>query len=182
MITSDEKILRAPNQEVASLEEAGQLISLLEKEMALSALMGRPGIGLALPQCAINKKVAIVRIPTVGAQDISVNLVNARIEKGYEEFIFKDEGCLSFEGDLKDTKRFQEIFVVNNLVEPHSFIATGLLAVAVQHELDHTNGVLFQDRAVIKEASKARSKPRPNDPCHCGSGKKFKRCHKEIAE
>jgi peptide deformylase len=178
MIISDEKILRAPNEDVKP-EEVGELVAALEKGLNYSALMGRQGIGLAAPQIGINKKAAIVRISN-SSQDLNVNLINARIEKGYLPTLFKDEGCLSFNGQLKDTMRYQEIYVVDNAVEPYSFVATGLMAVAIQHELDHLNGVLFFDREVAKNPLKV--KVRPNDPCICGSGKKFKRCcvNKEV--
>ncbi len=44
--------------------------------------------------------------------------------------------------------RYREVYVVDNLVEPYSFIATGLLAVVIQHELDHLNGILLPDVAI----------------------------------
>ncbi len=178
MIITDQKILRAKNEEVG-LEEANILIQSLEKELNYSALMGRPGIGLACPQIGINKKVAIVRVG--GSNNISLNLVNAKIKNGYSPFLFKEEGCLSFNGKLNDTMRYQEIHIIDNLVMPHSFIATGLVSVAIQHELDHLDGILFFDRVVAKNHLKV--KIRPNDLCICGKPdiltgkmKKFKRC------
>lgn len=178
MIISDENILRAKNVDVM-LEESNELIKLLEKGLSYSMLMGRPGIGLACPQIGINKKAAIVRIN--GSHNLSINLINAKIKKGYSPFIFKEEGCLSFNNTLNDTMRYQEIHVVNNAVEPHAFVATGLLAVAIQHELDHLDGILFFDRAVTKNPLNV--KIRPNDPCICGKldiltgkVKKYKRC------
>jgi len=174
MIINDENILRSSNKDVEP-EEAEALIKTLEKELNYSFLMGRPGIGLACPQIGINKKAAIVRINTNGVYDLSVNLINAKIEKGYNPFIFKNEGCLSFPDQLNDTTRYQEIHVINNAVKPHAFIATGLFAVAIQHELDHLNGILFFDRIVKKNVA---SKMRPNDLCICGSGIKYKRCCK----
>lgn len=180
MIINDEKILRAKNEDVKP-EEINELVSLLEKGLNYSALMGRQGIGLACPQVGINKKAAIVRIKTNGVYDFSVNLINAKIEKRYNPFLFKNEGCLSFYDILKDTVRFQEIYVTNNAVKPHAFIATGLMAVAIQHELDHLDGILFLDRIVQKNT--LNIKVRPNDPCICGKldkltnkPKKFKKC------
>jgi peptide deformylase len=180
MIVSDEKILRTKNEYVKP-EEVDELILLLEKGLNHSAAMGRPGIGLACPQIGVNKKAAIVRINVNGSYDLSVNLVNARIEKGYNPFLFKEEGCLSFNGELRDTMRYQEIHVVDNMVKPYSFVATGLMAVAIQHELDHLDGVLFFDRMVQKNSLKV--KVRPNDLCICGKTdsitgkiKKYKKC------
>ena len=89
--------------------------------------------------------------------------------------MFRDEGCLSFPGRVENTTRFQEIYVTNNLVYPHNFIATGLTSVVCQHEIDHLTGTLFMDRAAILPAIK-KNKIGPNDLCNCGSNKKYKRC------
>lgn len=167
IITNNEEILRAKCQDVL-LEEVDSLRTNLEAELENSARLGRPGIGLAAPQINLHKKMAIVRID----DKHSVDLVNCEIKQGFNEFVFKEEGCLSFPEFISDTKRFSEIYVVNNLVEPHSFIATGLFAVAIQHELDHINGVLIKDRAIKKVVFKAK----PNEACPCQSGKKFKKC------
>lgn len=174
MIVNDVAILRTISQEVQP-SEIDNLIHLLEGELQHSALMGRPGIGLAAIQIGIPKKAAIIRIPTNGLDNMSVNLINAEIKEQHKPFVFQGEGCLSFNGASHNTTRYQEIYVVNNAVKPYSFIATGLLAVAIQHELDHTNGILFHDR-MVKPTVLSKSKMKPNDLCICGSGKKYKRC------
>ncbi len=168
-IITNEAELRLPNVDVQP-DEIDGIIKLLERGLQYSALMGREGVGLAATQIGIHKKAAIIRLND-GRQNIAFNLVNARIEQSYDLFIFHNEGCLSFEGKTYDTMRYQEIYVINNAVEPHSFIATGLLAVVIQHELDHLNGILMTDRVVKKPIKQS-----PNEKCLCGSGKKFKRC------
>jgi len=168
MIITDEKLLRTPCTD-ASPDEIGELVELLERELKYSEKMGRPGIGLACPQINIQKNVAIVRIDN----KYRVDLVNCKIDKAYDKAMFRDEGCLSFPGRLENTMRHQEIYVKSNLTLPYSFVATGLMAVACQHELDHMNGILLPDNA-IKQIIKI--KVRPNDPCSCGSKIKFKRC------
>ena len=179
MIIRDEKQLRLPCEDVLP-GEVGELVELLEKELANSARLGAPGVGLAANQVGIQKKIAIVRLG-----DIKFNLVNAKIEKGYDPAIFEDEGCLSVPGRLENTIRFQEVYVVNNLEKPHRFIASGLVAVVVQHELGHLNQELFIDRIAPKQTQIIRPslKVGANDPCPCGkinleSGKiiKFKKC------
>ncbi len=92
--------------------------------------------------------MAIVRIPDGSGKIISVDLVNCRILEGFDKAYFENEGCLSFPGQTVRTMRYQEIYVVDNAVEPHSFIATGLFAVCCQHELDHLGGILLPDLAV----------------------------------
>ena len=179
MIIRDEKLLRLPCKDVLP-GEVGELVELLERELAQSARLGAPGIGLAAAQINIQKKIAIVRLGNT-----KFNLINAKIEKGYDEAIFEEEGCLSFPNRLENTLRFQEVHVINNLDTPHGFIATGLVAVAVQHELDHLNQTLFMDRAVPKPTQVFNiKKVGPNEPCPCGivdpmtnKVKKFKKCH-----
>lgn len=168
IITNNEEILRAKCEDV-TLEEMPELIRALELELENSSRLGRPGIGLAAPQIGIHKNIAIVRVNS----DITFNLVNAKISKGYDQQIFRSEGCLSFPGRVEDTMRYQELYVTNNLVFPYSFIVTGLPAIVVQHELDHVNGILLPDRALPKSSG---VKMGPNEPCFCGSNKKYKKC------
>lgn len=164
MIITDEKMLRQPCENVKP-EEVGELISLLERELTSSP---RQGIGLAGIQIGIPKKIAIVRINPF----LRADLVNCRIAKQYDPILFKDEGCLSMPDTTVDTMRYQEVYVIDNMTEQKSFICQGLMAVAVQHEIDHYNNILCVDRAV----NKSKSKQRPNDLCACGSNKKHKRC------
>jgi|ERR1700722_5409 len=177
IITNNEEALRVKCEDVKP-EEVGELIALLEQELEHSAKLGRPGIGLAAPQIGIAKDIAIVRIDNV----YRVDLINCKIKEQYDQAIFKEEGCLSFPGRIEDTLRYQEIYVVNNLVAPHSFQAAGLMAVVCQHELDHINGILLPDMA-IKKSVGAKRKTGPNDPCFCGKidpitnkPKKYKKC------
>lgn len=179
IIVNDENSLRIKCEDVLP-EEVDFLINLLETELKESNRLGKFGIGLAAPQIGIYKNIAIVRID----QNYSVNLVNCKIENAYDPFLFKNEGCLSFPGRNEDTTRFQEIHVTNNLVYPHKFIATGLMAVVCQHEIGHLNGDLFFDHAIPKVVKLNKSnKVKPNDPCTCdkvdlitGKVKKYKKC------
>jgi len=50
-----------------------------------------------------------------------------------------------------------------------------LESVCVQHEIDHLNGVVCMDRK-IDTTYRAEKKPGRNEPCYCGSGKKYKKC------
>jgi peptide deformylase len=168
IITNNEEALKI-NCINATLEEVGPLIEQLENELKRSAEMGREGIGLAAPQIGIGKNVAIVRM-----QNISINLVNCKIAQGFDKQIFEQEGCLSFPGRYEKTLRFQEIYVVDNLIDSTNFVVTGLAAVVVQHEIDHLNKILLPDNAIVEKINKI--KQRPNDPCSCGSLKKYKKC------
>jgi peptide deformylase len=146
MIITDISKLQSICEEV-SLEEAPQIISILEQELKKSELNGLPGIGLAAPQVGINKRVAIIRIPQ---QKFKIDLINLKASDivGYDRSIFEGEGCLSFPNQYKKTLRFNEVFVKNNQGTPSSFIATRLLAVAIQHEQDHLDGKLFFEHSI----------------------------------
>jgi peptide deformylase len=175
IIINDQKLLRTPCQDVLP-EEVATLKAKLEFELAQANAQGKQGIGLAAPQIGIFKKMAIIRL-----NEIKIDLVNCQIEKGYDPFLFTEEGCLSFPGKIETTRRFQEVYVTHNLIEPSSFVVTGLAAIAVQHELDHLNGILLEDRAI-----KNTKKIGVNDPCPCGKINletkkpiKFKNCCRE---
>lgn len=171
IITNNEELLRVKCQEVMP-GEVGPLIDVLEKELDYANRLGKGGIGLAAPQIGIAKKIAIVRIDKV-----KLDLVNCRIEQGFDPALFREEGCLSFPGRVEDTTRFQEVYITNNLVSPYRFTATGLLAVVCQHELDHVNSTLFMDRVAPKPVMVVKGlKQNPNDLCACHSGKKYKKC------
>ena len=167
MITTDLSVLRKPN-EIASLEEAKDIIVALEKELAASRI---PGVGLAAPQIGIRKRVAIVR-----TEDESIDLVNPVILEGDHLFLYKEESCLSLPNISVDTWRYREVFVKDDLHKA-GFIGEGFISVVLQHEIDHLNSVLITDRIADKK------KIGRNDPCPCGKVKddgkpiKFKKCH-----
>lgn len=160
-ITTDVDILRAKN-EPATLEEAEEIIKELEFSLQKSPVRG---VGLAAPQISINKRVAIIRI-----ENEMLDLVNPVILEKERGFVNFDEGCLSVPGERLNTQRYKEIFVKDDL-HPEGFVAMGDVAVVIQHEVDHLDGVLITDRVVGK------NKIGRNEKCPCGSGKKYKRCH-----
>lgn len=145
MIVTDQLALRVKCEDVLP-EEVNFLREELENELKRSEENGMPGIGLAAPQIGIAKRMAIVRIPdTKNNKLYHVDLVNCRISAGYDKNFFDNERCLSFPGLEVKTLRYQEIYVIDNMVAPYRFIATGLPAVCIQHELDHLSGILLPD-------------------------------------
>lgn len=144
IITNDLEALR--RQCVDCLpEEVDALIEALERELEASAARGSAGIGLAAPQIGIYKKAAIIRIPT-SSEIIKINLINCRVEKGYDEVLIDYERCLSFT-NIKEgkTKRWNEVYITGNAVKPYSFIATELVAITCAHEIDHFNQRILPD-------------------------------------
>ncbi len=164
MIVTNTKKLSEPSESI-SIEEAQEVIKKLESELELSPV---PGIGLAAPQIGIHKRVVIIRTKD------KINLVNPKIKERREFTLSKGEGCLSLPGIRKDIWRYNEVLVVDDL-HPNGFVATGLDAFVIQHEVDHLFGKLITDYKKIGR----------NDPCPCGAMKngkpiKFKKCHGGI--
>jgi peptide deformylase len=164
MIITNIDELRKQNTN-ASLEEAEEIIKRLERELKDSPING---VGLAAPQIGIHKNVVIIR-----TEEDKLDLVNPIIVDKRNGFIFKDEGCLSFPGKKANTFRYKEVFIKDD-IHPDGFVAVGMTAVVILHELGHLVGNLLIDNDVGKVGR--------NDPCPCGALKegrpiKFKNCH-----
>jgi peptide deformylase len=104
------------------------------------------GVGLAAPQIGISKRVIIV---DVGDEHGLIELINPEfIEMSGEEI--GTEGCLSIPNLNGEVKRAARVLVkaLNRDGESFELEAEQLLARALQHEIDHLNGVLFTDIAL----------------------------------
>lgn len=111
----------------------------------------RPGMGLAFPQVAINKRVIVIVHEYDEGKFDNYVVVNPKIVSHSEEIIAADvgEGCLSVNRDVDGhVKRFARI-TVEGFDENGNKIkirAREELSIAFQHEIDHLNGILFYDR------------------------------------
>lgn len=101
------------------------------------------GVGLAAPQVGVS-----LRIVVIDAGDGLIELVNPVLVET-EGSACAAEGCLSIPGVFGDVERGAKVTVeaLNREGKKVSITATGLLARALQHEIDHLDGVLFIDRA-----------------------------------
>jgi len=144
MIITNESLLRIKCEPVLP-SEIDDLRLKLDQALDWSKKNNNAGVGLSCPQIGIAKEMSIIRV-----DDIKIDLVNAKITKKYHQFEFDGEGCLSFPGRYERTLRYKEIVVEGNLAWPSRFIATGFVAVVIQHELDHLNGILLPDVAIAR--------------------------------
>ncbi len=112
------------------------------------------GIGLAATQIGVGKRVIVVDISPVEEGAPPVALVNPEIV-GRTGCVRGPEGCLSVPGVEGEVERAETIRVrgLDEKGAPVSFAASGLLARALQHEIDHLDGILFIDRLAAPAAS-----------------------------
>ena len=110
-----------------------------------------PGcVGLAAPQLGYSLRCLVVdvsRSPRAGKNHGLLKLVNPVIQEASQWKISR-EGCLSFPDLLANVKRAQKIKInaLNEQMERLELVCEGFEAVALQHELDHLDGILFLDR------------------------------------
>ncbi len=106
-----------------------------------------PGIGLAAPQVGVSKRIIVIDVQAKNGPGL-LKLVNPEIIHR-EGTITWREGCLSIPGYLGDVERSALVRVTALNPEGHKIWidAEGLLAVCLQHEIDHLDGVLYIDKA-----------------------------------
>jgi len=117
-----------------------------------------PGIGLAATQVDVHLR--IVTMDLSEDQSDPIVMINPTFEVLDETPYKYQEGCLSVPGYYEDVVRPQHIRVtaLNRDGEEYSFEADDLLAVCVQHELDHLNGKLFVDHISALKRNRIRGK------------------------
>ena len=104
-----------------------------------------PGIGLAATQVNVHRRIVVIDISE--DHDQPQVFINPEVTVLGEEQAPYDEGCLSVPGFYESVDRPTEIKVnaLDRDGKPFELIPDGLLAVCIQHELDHLNGKLFVD-------------------------------------
>ncbi len=105
------------------------------------------GIGLAANQVGIPQKLCVIDLSLRGEKAPLIVLINPLIVER-EGIIEADEGCLSIPGFQSSIRRAEKVYVkgINREGRDIGIEAEGLLARAIQHELDHLDGLLFIDR------------------------------------
>ena len=123
----------------------------------LETMYAAPGIGLAATQVNVDRRVAVIDISEEKNQPLY--LINPEITEleGVEEM---DEGCLSVPGVFETVKRAERV-KMQALDRDGRFFemeADGLLAVCIQHEIDHLEGKLFVDYLTQLKQKRIRKK------------------------
>lgn len=131
------------------VEEVTDEIRDLLEDMA-ETMYAAPGVGLAAPQIGVAKRIFIIDIAGEDEPSELRVFINPEIVKKEGTQIWC-EGCLSFPGVSEDVERAAEVTVraKDDKGESFELSADGLLAVAIQHENDHLEGILMVDHLGI---------------------------------
>ncbi|MBE6453678.1 MAG: peptide deformylase [Alphaproteobacteria bacterium] len=106
------------------------------------------GCGLAAPQVGVSKRVVVIDIAHEDEEPNPIFMVNPEIVWASDEKEVCEEGCLSVPGQRAEVERPASVRVqymdYNGIKQ--ELLAEDFLAVAVQHELDHLDGILYIDK------------------------------------
>jgi peptide deformylase len=136
-----------------ALKHAGKPVENIDGDLGsfldsmTQTMYAAPGVGLAAPQVGDSRRVIVLDTDHEHLGKNLLKLINPRIVEA-EGSIVWDEGCLSVVDFSADVKRASKVLVKAWTLEQKEIEieATDLLAVALQHEIDHLDGKLFLDR------------------------------------
>jgi peptide deformylase len=120
-------------------------------------MYGAEGVGLAAPQVGVGKRVIVVDVSPVDKTIPPVAVVNPEIVERTGS-VMGVEGCLSVPGIQGEVRRAETVVVRGRDEQgnPVRIRAEGILSRALQHEIDHLDGILFIDRIPSSEAASAK--------------------------
>lgn len=139
------------------IREVDDRIRRLAADMA-ETMYAAPGVGLAATQ--VDEPVRLVVIDVSDARDELRVFVNPEIVSASNERRLHEEGCLSVPGIYDDVERAERVTVraLDLQGQPFELTAEGLLAVCIQHEIDHLDGKVFVQYLSRLKQSRIRSK------------------------
>jgi len=147
-------VLRQRAPEVARVDDG---VRLLVDDL-FETMQAAKGVGLAAPQVGVSQRVAVVDV----GEDFGppLVLINPRIVESSAELETAEEGCLSIPDIFGDVERPLSVVLeaLDRDGKPYRVSATGYRARAIQHEIDHLDGILFLDRLSAVRRSLLMSK------------------------
>lgn len=143
-------ILILPDERLRAIAEPIEKIDDGIKQLAvdmLETMYDAPGIGLAAPQIGELKRIVVMDLAKEGEPPAPLVMVNPEILSYSDETVVTEEGCLSIPELYYDVERPAEVKVRYTDLDGKvvELDAKERLAVCVQHELDHLDGVLYID-------------------------------------
>jgi peptide deformylase len=138
-----EPILSRASQPLENI--TGETVQLIND--MLETMYAAPGVGLAAPQVGVSQRVIVLDVDHENPHKQVYKLINPRVTRAEGEVVW-EEGCLSVVDFTAEVRRAAQV-EVTGFDENEKVIkiaAEGLLAIALQHEIDHLDGKLFIDR------------------------------------
>lgn len=128
------------------IEKVDDGIKALAQDM-LDTMYDAPGIGLAAPQIGELKRIVVMDLAKEGETPEPIVMINPEILKFSDDTVVTEEGCLSIPELYYEVERPAEITVRYTDLEGKTVDrdADDRLAICIQHELDHLDGVLYID-------------------------------------
>ena len=113
----------------------------------LETMYAAPGVGLAAPQVGVTKRIIVVDAAAKGQPPQPYRMANPEIVWASDDDNVYNEGCLSLPEHYADVTRPRAVRVryLDHENEVRELEADGVLAVCIQHEMDHLDGILFVD-------------------------------------
>ncbi len=144
------RILRYPEPLLKKVATAvpeidGALVGTIDD--MVETMYAAPGVGLAAPQIGLSQRVIVLDVDHEDKGTHLLKIVNPVIAEREGEIVW-EEGCLSVRDYVAEVKRSARVLVRGYTPDQQEIAieGTGLLAVALQHEIDHLDGKLFLDR------------------------------------
>jgi peptide deformylase len=137
------RLLKKRSQEIEKIDENTRR---LIQDM-IETMYDANGVGLAACQVGVSKRIIVLDVSPMDPEQDLLALINPEIVAEEEE-IDHEEGCLSVPDCQEIIKRRQKVRVrgMSSEGKEIELEAQGILAIALQHEVDHLNGVLILDR------------------------------------
>ena len=163
IITLPDPRLRLNSEPVGKIDEA---LRALMDDM-LETMYDAPGVGLAAIQLGVPQRVVVIDVAHEEEPPRPMRLVNPEIVWASEETSLHEEGCLSIPEFYDEVERPARCRVayLDETGARREIDCEGLMATVVQHEVDHTNGVLFIDRLsklkrdrIVRKIAKAKKR------------------------
>ncbi len=144
------KILEVPNPLLKKKSEpVKEITDQLRKTLddMLETMYAAPGVGLAAPQVGLLKRMVVIDVTRDDEPKKPYKMINPVITAHSEETTVHDEGCLSVPEQYAPVERFETVTVeyTDENGTKQTLNADGLLAICIQHELEHLEGTLFID-------------------------------------
>jgi len=163
ILTIPDKRLRLKSEPVKAVDKT--LRALIDD--MFETMYAAPGIGLAAIQIGVARRVVTMDLAKKDEPKQPLIFINPEVAWASDEKAIYEEGCLSIPEYYEEVERPKSVRVkyLDLDLRPQEIEADGLLATCLQHEIDHTNGVLFIDHIsklkrdmVVKKFKKAAKK------------------------